>query len=424
MTWGMATGDLPALTLRWSIRSCMLICGVVISTLQPCYSQGESESPSWSIKSDLSAQVIFEGARLGPAGSVDRTEYNAVELRPDFVIRCKTDLCDGASAVLKPRLWLGTDRHPAWMPHRRPDPLPQAYVDYRKAGMTLTAGKRLMGWGPSLLFSPSNRLFPDNGSMTPRREISGKPLGSVTVPVNDALDVQLLVADPKLTEVPGMATGGAFAMGRVQYAATGRERRLAGLLYGGGGGLRPYLGAYAETGLSDAWTAGAEMSVGRGYGKVGSSQAAQFGESDSSWRLDSAMSLRYGLSNGAEVAMEYIYNGYALCREQLAMAGRAAMPAVGDSVAYNRPFHPLPLRHYLNLQTTWPKLFGDRRWNWTGRLVQGWAPASAIAFSEIGFSPEDHTTLHFGAYRAWGGGESTNIRPVTQVLYAAVELNF
>ncbi|MNT57170.1 hypothetical protein D3C72_1945220 [compost metagenome] len=81
-------------------------------------------------------------------------------------------------------------------------------------------------------------------------------------------------------------------------------------------------------------------------------------------------------------------------------------------------------RHYALLQATWPKLFGDRRWGLTARVLRGLDQSSTDSFLELSFSPTDTSTLYLGHAHSRVPASLEMSRPVPRSTYVALELFF
>ena len=386
----------------------------------------ETEEPqgSWSAERELTLQLIREREELfAPLGS-GYADRSAAELRLDLQLRCNVDACDGTRAVLKPRLALDDDDRPDAMTAPQPDWLAEGYLlrDLRDGGQ-IGAGKRLVGWGPSLLYSPTNRLFPDNGAITPRRDIPGKPMAFGAADISERGRLNLLLADPRLDAVDGIDTGGAFGLARAEWNWVEGQITTIGAVAGGGGGFRPYAGGYFQHGLGEAWTLGFEAAASRGYARS-DIVAHPLMQNRTRWRWDGIANLRYGAASGAEIGLELVYNGYAQSDAEIRNPLIAAFPSAGRGPSRNRPLHPYVQSRYALLQTTWPKLFGDRRWNLTGRLLQGLDSASTSSFAELSYSPGDATTLYMGLSHSRAGEALSMTQPVTRSAYLALDAFF
>lgn len=376
---------------------------------------------AWSAERELTLQLIRERQELfAPLGGghADRTSG---ELRLDLQLRCHVGACDGSRAVLKPRLALADDDRPGAMSDPQPDWLAEGYLLHELAGGTqFGAGKRLVGWGPGLLYSPTNRLFPDNGAVTPRRDIPGKPMVFAATGLGDRGRLNLLVADPRLDEVEGIDSGGSFALARSEWNWVESQVTTLGAVAGGGGGFRHYLGGYFQHGLGEAWTVGIEAATSRGYAHR-AGDLPPLAQNRARWRWDGVANLRYGTPSGAEIGLELVYNGYAQSGAEMRDPLIAALPSAGRGPSRNRPLHPFVQSRYALLQTTWPKLFGSRRWNLTTRLLQGLDGASSSGFAELSYSPGDATTLYLGFSHSRAGEALSMTQPVTRSAYLALD---
>ncbi|OHX21882.1 hypothetical protein [Chromobacterium sphagni] len=372
---------------------------------------------------DATVQMIGERDYLSAPLGGNVAKYNAAELRLNLQLHCDGGLCDGSRAVLKPRIWLDDESKPDALPSRQPQSLMEGYAIVPLGEGEVGAGKRLLGWGPSMLYSPTNRLFPDNGAVTPRREIAGKPMAFASLPFSTRGRFSLLLADPNLDPVPGIRTGGAFALARSEWSWVSEQSATLGVVLGGGGGLQPYAGSYAQYGLGDAWTLSGEFAASRGFARRGAAGPLLAQDQDR-WRWDGTLGLRYGLASSAEIGLELIYNGYALTPAELANPLIAGAPSSGSSPSHNRPLHPFVQSRYALLQTTWPKLFGDRRWGLTTRWLQGLDQSSSDIFCELSYSPSDASTIYFGVSHSRVPSDLEPSRPVPRNVYLALEFHF
>lgn len=374
----------------------------------------------------MSLQLIHEREDVfAPLGGGEANR-SAVELRLNLQLQCDRGAYQDTRLVLKPRLSLDDDERPRDMPDPQPDALAEGYLLQSLGDGQLGLGKRLLGWGPSLLYSPTNRLFPDNGAATPRRDIPGKPMAFASMPLSARGRLNLLVADPRLDEVDGIRSGGAFGLARAEWNWVQSQITTLGAVVGGGGGLQPYFGGYVQHGLGDAWTLGAEAAASRGYARRASSGVGEepLAQNENRWHWDGTLNLRYGASSGAEIGLELIHNGYAMSDSEVANPLIAAMPSAGSSPSRNRPLHPFVQRRYALLQGTWPKLFGDRRWGLTARVLQGLDQSSTDSFLELSFSPTDTSTLYLGHAHSRVPESLLMSRPVPRSTYVAMELFF
>lgn len=377
----------------------------------------------WRLQHDLSVQALHGRERLAGWLGDANPHRSTVELRWNLRWTCEAGACEGVRVVLKPRAWLMDESKPPAWPSQRPDALPEAYVLAAVGAVELGAGKRLMGWGPSMLYSPTNRLFPDNGATTPRKEISGKPMffAGMTLPAQGRATA--LLADPALEPLPGLRRSGPFGLVRAEWAALGEHAGTLGLVAGGGGAFQPHAGAYGQVGLDDAWTLSAEFAASRGYARANGDPVPALAQNRGRWRRDATLGLRYGAASGADVGLELIHNGYALSPQELADPTLAAARSAGSLPWRNRPLHPLAQRRYVLLQTTWPKLFGDRRFGFTARVLRGLREASTDAFGELAYSPGDAATVYLGASRSRASPSLGASRPFARSAYLALEIH-
>lgn len=383
----------------------------------------ETQVLGMAVRADAVLQAKSEHTRYVDALAQDAVSVQALEGRLNLSGRCVEAWCDGASFVLRPRLYAARQHHEVPGMPDRPSSLAEAYVVQNIGESTqLGAGKRTLGWGPGLLYSPSNRLFPDNGAVSPRREIAGKPMLFASTALAGGGRATVLLANPREQDSMGEALGGAFFLGRAEWQQQSEQLATVGAVAGGGGALAPYLGLYAQRGLGDAFTLGGEVALSRRYTRDAARAALL--QNSNALKFDLVVNLRYGLPSGAEVGFELIRNGYAMSEQELANPLIAALPSAASRPGWNRPLHPLVQKRYALLQFTAPSLFGNKRWGVTARTLRGLDRASDDSFAELSWSASDAITLYAGHARSRVGGVLRMTRPVTRNYYLTLESFF
>jgi len=280
----------------------------------------------------------------------------------------------------------------------------------------------LMGWGPGLLYSPGNRLFPDNGAVSPRREIPGKLMAFASTALPGNGQGTIVAADPREQSITGTPLGGTFVVARGEWQQDSTQTSTLGIVAAGGGGLAPYLGLYAQRGLSDALTFGIETSLSRKYAS-GAAQA-QLAQNDNDIKWDLVANVRYGLPSGGEIGIEFIRNGFSMTDAEQTNPLIAALPSAGSSPSWNRPLHPLVQRQYVLAQVTTPSLFGNKHWGLTTRILRGLNQPSTDYFFELSWSVTDAITLYAGYSQSCVPASLSMTRPVTHSAYLTLESFF
>jgi len=289
------------------------------------------------------------------------------------------------------------------------------------SSVRLTGGKRYLAWGPGLLYSPSNRLFPDNGSSSPRQEIDGKWMALAAITAG-GLQLTALAADPYLQDTPGLDRGGAFVLARAERVATGGREWGWGVVAAGGGGLRPYIGGHLQRLLGEAVTVAVEASASNGYATV-AGDAPSLRQNRRHAMADAAVSMRYGLADGGELAIEYVYNGYYLTAAERLVAA-IALPSVAGTTQTRYPArHPLAEPRYLNLQANFPKLLGRSRWTLFVRHLEALDTSGRLTFAELGYNATDRLSIYVGATVTHGSASSSLTRSLDRAAYLTFELN-
>ena len=396
-----------------------LLCAVWCSAS----AAAQTSALGMAVRVDATLQAGRQQTRYFNALSGAQSVVDSVEARINLHGQCVEQWCDGASFVLRPRLYAAAERSVPAGISSRPSNLPEAYV-LQSAGesMQFGLGKRLLGWGPALLYSPSNRLFPDNGAVSPRTEIAGKPMIFASSPLPLAGRGTLIAADPREQNLSGSRIGGTFFAARGEWQQQTNNTSTLGVIAAGGGALAPYFGLYAQRGVTDALTLGFEMAMSRKY--ASSTSEAQLSQNRSGMKSDMVANLRYGLASGGEIGFELIHNGYAMSDSELGNPLIAALPSAGSNPSWNRPLHPLVQRRYALIQVTSPSLFGNKRWGLTARMLRGLDKPSTDSFAELSWSVTDSTTLHAGYSQSRVPPSLQMTRPVTHSSYLTLESFF
>lgn len=219
--------------------------------------------------------------------------------------------------------------------------------------VSLSLGREVMNWGPAQFRSPSSPFYFDNGRANPSRELSGVDAAKLawTPDANRAVSLayvqdsgdQTKATDPWRNtwllkgELRGDDWTAGMALAKTQAQAAGHA---------------PFLGAYAQWTLDEAWLL---------YGEASSSTRANALVSPANLGLPfslQAESARHGIGllgasrtfeNGHSLNLEYLHNGHGYRRAEAdAYFTRTAssLPAAAQALA-DAP--PLLGRNYLNL---------------------------------------------------------------------------
>ncbi|MFP5392913.1 MAG: hypothetical protein ACLGI6_15425 [Gammaproteobacteria bacterium] len=389
------------------------------ATVDPARAEANDTTLSW--RSDALLQGSVESVRAAAPWGGGRASLRTLEGRLNLYGQCDAGWCQGASAVLRPRLAVrdgNTDLS------ERPVAWPEAYLMYSSGATQLSFGRRLLGWGPALAYSPTNRLFPDNGAVTPRHEVAGKAMLTWSGSLPRGGQFTALLAEPHAEDLAGERIHGSFGALRAEWRAEGASMATVGLVAGGGGALAPYVGGYAQRTLGEAVTVGVEASFSRRYAANGSAALAALAQNRGGPHADALVNVRYGLASGAELGAELIYNGFALADAELADPRIAALPSTGRAAGWTRPLHPLVQRRYALLQFTSPSLFGDKRWGLTLRTLRGLERRSTDSFAELSWSATDALSLYLGYAGSVVEPALAVSRPVRHRAYLTVESFF
>lgn len=388
----------------------------------PALGHTQEAAPSpFDWHADGMLQWTSESTRAGYAFGDARFATTEAEGRMDLVAKCLADACAGTNLVAKPRLRY---YRVGAAGDALPEPAHAGVTELYASGTfgdtgSWTLGKRYVSWGPGLLYSPTNRLFPDNGAAQPRRELAGKTMAMTGIGIGQWV-VSALTADTHAIDDAGRRHGGGFWLARAERSGVDDHPLTVGVVAGGGGGLARYAGGYVQKLVSDAWTVGAEFSASSAY----AASAANAQPVRDRRGVDGLVNLRYGMASGGEVGLEFIYNGFALSDAAYANPFVSASPAGGEWQGRNFLRHPLAERRYVLLQGNWPKLFGDRRYGLLFRSLQGLEHKGGTDFVEASFSPADRVSIYLGVTRARGARASAFTRALARDAYLTLQFYF
>jgi hypothetical protein len=215
--------------------------------------------------------------------------------------------------------------------------------------VSLSLGREVMNWGPAQFRSPSSPFYFDNGRANPARELSGVDAAKLawTPDANRAVSLAYIQdsGDQAKTTDPWRNT----------WLLKGELRGddwTAGMALAKASGNSPFLGAYAQWTLDEAWLL---------YGEASSLTSANALVSPANLALPFSLqteSARHGIAllgatrtfeNGHGLSLEYLHNGHGYRRAEAdAYFARAAssLPAAAQALV-DAP--PLLGRNYLNL---------------------------------------------------------------------------
>ena len=352
-----------------------LLCAVLCDL---CYGQ-DTQSTMWNrFAEDLTinlqtltyatgnglvADSLFNpGNRVADLAEGDST----VEIRPDLRLSMGP-----LTFVAKPRFVAGTSLG-VDVPAARNTP-EDAYMQEwgvrARLGqaLTLSYGREVLQWGPTMSISPSNPFFVDTGRANPIKEIGGRDFLRAVYTPNSRYSVSYIVN----TEL-GRGEAPAVRFRRIQAVKVDYTSRSFNVSVNAShrAGSRPSLGGYFQATVSDALLVYGENSI-----RTGSEALYPFPtQADPGWRMAPATDNRfhwtsvfggaYTLRGGSTFTVESISNrlGYtdSQAREyyQLAQAASGALDLGGSAAATGasllgaalNPGLPLLRRNYLFFQ--------------------------------------------------------------------------
>lgn len=373
------------------------------------------------VKHDEAIQVMRETTRFVPASGVDEIDQLRAEARINLQMTCTTGACANDSVTLKPRA-TGTHDYVTTAALDRPRRFDflEAYAKvFIGQATTISGGKELVGWGPGLLFSPTNRLFPDNGLATPRREIPGKRMivGSEMLPAGFTLEALAARADDADWDAAGDAKS-KFYLIRLEHQGGDLQPTTLGIVAAGGSKYRRYGGLYFQILLNDAWTFGTEWSASRGYARDPEPPIID----DDELQFDGLVNLKYGLESGGELAAELAMNGFAAPLSLYARNPQLLLPLLPGAPLPATPRHPLAERYYVLLQARLPRLGNREKTTVFSRLL--WAPEGrgGMVYAEWSYGLHDRGEVFVGYSHTFGDTGSTFRLLTDRNIYVGMKL--
>lgn len=335
-----------------------------------------------------------------------RDSQLSVWLESDLRLRCTASACKSAAIVARP--WLGTFLGP-----ERSSRTMQVRDIYDKTTLraqewygsvsplpwlSVKAGSIVAGWGTGILYNPTNRLAAETMFSAQQREVRGRRMLSFAAQASDSVAISVVAgrADHQAWNVDDTRQL-RMVVTRVDYQGAGRRALNLGVVAGSGHRHAPFGGAYGQVLLSDALTAGFEVSASRGYARG----------ADSAYHADASLNVRYGLPTGGEVGVEAIFNGFGVVRHDMT-------PTV--------PLHPLTERRYFTVHARLPKLPPAERLTATSSLTTAGGFSAAVWFGELSYR-RDHWRLFGATSIAFGARDSSLRVPFSRTFRTGIQIS-
>jgi hypothetical protein len=236
---------------------------------------------------------------------------------------------DATEFVLRPRLVQQHETGRDGNPDSGDAYLSQGFVRQRLTpGWTLSAGRELLTWGPANFRSPSNPLYFDAGKTTPLRDVAGVDLVRLGLTDNGwSATVARVFSDTRLADNPVQAP-----LTLAKFDWRGDDNQFS-LIAATPVHAAPFLGAFAQQTLGDAWLLYGEAGDGKRQFALQANPGpygAPFSTATPSARKWTALlGLSYTLENGQSLAAEYLHDehGYSRRQEQAVFATASRLAA-------------------------------------------------------------------------------------------------
>lgn len=348
----------------------------------------------------------WHSSRFMHAASSDagRERLQRVELRPDLLWQQGSWQLD-----LQPRLAADSRNDSSiW--------LNRGHVRWQSGQWSASAGRELLLWGPSLFWTLSNRLWPDNGRTEPHSELPGHGLLHVDYSADSRQLTQLLwqfdhghaAGDDRR----GPAREAQLLLLRQEIST---DNGSGGLVVSQRRGQQLRVGAWGQYTASDALIVYADSDWGRRE-QAGLPGLPLQGHA----RLQALFGAGWTSADGLTLNGEYFYNGAApdseqlQLREQLWQAWPSAWrPALSD--AGTTTLH----RHQVALQLM---NGGDADFKWIARLNHALQQDSGNAMLQLAWTPGENWQLWANALQHYGDAPDRDGGPVTRMFWLGLTI--
>ncbi len=223
---------------------------------------------------------------------------------------------DRSEFVLRPRLLQQHERGRIGDPDSGDAYLSQGFIRQRLNPMwTLSVGRELLTWGPGNFRSPSNPIYFDAGKTKPLRDVPGVDLARIAVTAGGwSASVARVVSDTRLSDNPVQSP---LLLAKLDWR--GEETQVC-VVSATPVHTAPFLGAFAQHAIGDAWLLYGEIGYGRRQfsltaNSTGSVQPFSAREPSSS-KSTSLLGIGYTLENGQSIALEWLHDGHGYSRAQ------------------------------------------------------------------------------------------------------------
>lgn len=271
-----------------------------------------SSNMALALETNLTLETQLQWSELGVSAASENNPDNnvfdlpeqrgLVELRPRFTL----DL-NSLSANVEPRLVYFNQKNENQLDEDESEASIRYWkLNWNSENIELGLGKTVMLWGPSVIFSPSNRYHNDNGSSSPNSELLAREFVEAAWYINNGWDIEFIgnvgEGDQNLIDFEPSADIRLNWIGEASKITTQVSWLNPGWGVGGtmqwtvNDGLLVYLdGLYAPFSTLE----------NRAAGFTSPTQNAK----DSEHHLRFVSGLSYTFENGFNIALDYYYNG-------------------------------------------------------------------------------------------------------------------
>lgn len=277
----------------------------------------------------------------------------------------------------------------------------QAFVRHRIGeGISVSAGRELLAWGPSNFRSPSNPYYFDAGKTRPLEEAPGVDVARATMVVGH------------------LATSAGYVFGGRGQPASARHTPFIKMDYTGGSYVASavlqrqvagiYAGAYAQLTINDALLL---------YGETGLLPPARTPPAGATGRDQSwGVGATYSFEGGRSVALELLHDtrGYSRSEEQSFFEHLATLPAeqLASAVAGLPAQAPSLLgRNYVYVLAQSDLQDSTKYWRVSWTLNAGDRSSQLLTYGEVSVAPR---LALFGSFLRNSGGKQTEFGAVVR----------
>lgn len=323
-----------------------------------------------------------------------------LELRPDLSWQQQAWRLE-----LQPRLAASTgDNAELW--------LNQAHASWQRGNWSVRAGRSVLLWGPSLFWTLSNRLWPDNGRDNAQRELAGHTLAQLDFTPDSRWLLQAAWQADHGHEPSEARRQEQVGLLRAEWVGNNGS---GGLVLSRRAGEQERLGAWGQYTLSDGLVIYGDSDWGRREGAGVPGLPLQSGA-----RLSALAGASWTWENGLTLNLEWLQHGLGLSASEYHdwQSRWQALPPAARGQMLDSGLGPLGRRHVaLQLMDSRERTLG-----WIVRASHGVDDDSGEALLQLNWTPGERWQAWANILASYGSSGSDYRRGLDGLLWLGITL--